>query len=495
VNKRLLWLCLFCIATFVIAFCYFLRWRSVVVYGDDLIIYKDYSGNKNLLDNIKLLSSFGKFRPVQSLLLNLVLRVLGKKIFAYYVLNVTVQVINGLLLTLLADCFLKNLKLSCLFGIAYSISRFSIFNITQLFNGGILEGIALTFYLLSLYYILKALTDGNLRNKVHPFLLGIFFANLSMYTHERYIMMLVFIIVTALFFTCKILSSKQKLLIATVSILSIAANILIKKTILGMPFFVGTGGTHIAFSFSTAISFFIDGILSIIQINSGDENLIGIKHSSLSFSYQILLVIFVCSITFLFVKFIFANTKKNSSNDRGGLHLFLLLCLLIFLLLVPAVVTIRIEQRWLQASNAGFLLLIVLSFSAMDTKIARKNLLAGLLIFLFLFIDYTYLRKGAPGTYMMNSERNVCMLKSSLDHNIIWRETDSLFIIRKVSTIYYDQDIQWTLADGYFFSYYQGKNKILKFIDSVQIPSTLSSCHANTQIISLADSVVTIHKS
>src|SRR6266480_2115991 len=89
----------------------------------------------------------------------------------------------------------------------------------------------------------------------------------------------------------KTLPLKGRIGLMVVVIATLILNVAIKR-FYSLPFFLGTASTDITYSFSSAISYFFDGILSILQINSGPEYLVGIPFSSLS-AYKKLLVILI----------------------------------------------------------------------------------------------------------------------------------------------------------------------------------------------------------
>jgi hypothetical protein len=86
-------------------------------------------------------------------------------------------------------------------------------------------------------------------------LFAILFANLSLYTHERYIVLLPFLLLVLIATTTlKKVKQKQSGLITALIIGSVLLNVFVKKYVFGMSFFVGTGGTHVVFSVNTAYS-------------------------------------------------------------------------------------------------------------------------------------------------------------------------------------------------------------------------------------------------
>jgi hypothetical protein len=502
-NKKNYYFLLFLVAAPVIIYFYYLKWRTTTIYGDDLSIYQSHETVRGIMANIKFFSSFGKFRPVHSTILTIMLDCFHKNLYAYYFINVCIQAINGLILALIANWFIKSIFFSCILGLVFSLSRFSLFNITQLFNGGILEGLAITFCLASLYFILKAVTQptDSHTSKYNSFLWSILFANISMYTHERYIVLLPFILLVSLLFPgLKTFTTKQKVLSASLVLLSILLNVAIKKFGFGTPFFVGTGGTNIAFSLTTAKSYFNDAVLSIFQINSGPEYLVGITFSSLPVLYQRFVLFFATMVFILFIAYLYKSIKKlinKDTDNKTNFFIFLSLSVVFVFLLIPAIVTIRLEQRWLQASFSVFLLMIAVAINGMyATKITKYSFLS-LLTILLLLIDTNYLSSGGNNIYMMNSERNATKFKTAVDNGTIHAKTTQLSLLEKKKDINNENDINWTLYGGYFFDFYQNKSKQLVFIDSMDlkdVPATNFNTDS-TQVITVTDKVIDVTNS
>ena len=352
------------IAIPVILYFYFLKWRTNTIYGDDLNIFISQSSVHGLWARMKLDIAFGKFRPIHGFLTDLLISGFQKNLAYYYLFNILVQVVNTFLLTALLNLFLKRPLLSLCFGLIAGLSGFTFFNISQLFNGGALEGLAITFFLLSLFYMTRILIgpDPTVPQQVKGILLGLLFANLCMYTHERYIVLFPFItMVLYLFPGLRSMGQRRKFLFSLLAVGSILLNVLIKKVFFSMPFFVGTGGTNISFSFSSAFSFFTQAVLSIFQFNTGPEYLVGLPFSRLSDLGKTAVILLAFSLVSLFVAYLTGIRKALIQKDRRPIPkfiLFLLLMGLFALLLAPAVVTIRLEQRWLQASFDLFILMI-----------------------------------------------------------------------------------------------------------------------------------------
>ena len=458
----------------VIIFLYFYRWKTNTIYGDDLFAYRDHFRVIEFSEKLKLFISSQKFRPISWLAYETVITFFKAHLFRYYVFNVLIQSLNTIILIGVFNTIFRRAIYATVFGLLFGLSRFGLYNITQLFCGGVLEGLAMTFFLLTLYFIINSIQYHTPnKNRVYSFLLwAILFANLAMYTHERYIVLSPFIGMIILFFPYKnVLNTQQKILGLGLSLLSVVLNVAVKKICFGMPFFVGTGGTNIKFSFKSALGYYFDGILSIIQINSGPEYLVGIPHTSLNFLFQIILVLIVVIELFILgfcIKSYLKDIKQNIEGAVGKFISFLYVFALLNICLVPAIVTIRLEQRWLQASFGAFLLLMAMAFSKLSV-FENKRLLGVFSAFIILFLvsDYNYLSNGANNFYLKDAEKTAWFFKNAIDNGVIRENSDTIVVFEKNKYVNAEGALNWSVGDGYIFKFYQNKAKKVLFIDSV----------------------------
>jgi hypothetical protein len=138
------------------------------------------------------------------------------------------------------------------------------------------------------------------------------------------------------------------------------------------------------------------------------------------------------------------------------------------LLLAPAIVTIRLEQRWLQASLGILVLIIVMLLSSFRfNNSMAKYILCASFVFVFLLVDREYLSKGANLIYMMSCENSAAVFKKGVDKGVIRNSTKNLYVWEKTRNENGENEVKWYLADGYFFDFYGGNKKNLVFIDSV----------------------------
>jgi|GEM_PF-2432261 hypothetical protein len=473
-NKKSFLFLLSLVAVPIIIYLFFLRWRTNVIYGDDLYVFTNHETLKTFVEKINMAVSAGKYRPVSDFVLHYVIEILQKNVTAYYLFNVFIQTINTFLFAAIAYIFSQSRYLSLLFALLIGLSRFAFYNLTQLLLGGALEALAMTFFLASLYFILKPLVNKNLTQsqKLKSIIWSIVFANLDMYTHERYIVLIPFICIVILFSPdLEIVPTKQKKAIGLLLLVSVILNVVLKKYVYNMPFFVGTGGTHITFSFSSAATFFKDAVLSILQINSGGNYLIGIEFLRLPI-FDILLVLVSVSCMLLimvpYLSYLWKIISLKQKEKYSDLSIFLFLILIFGFALVPAIVTIRLEQRWLQASYSIFILLIVIAASRIQFKDNKKKGFSLILfVAIFLWADSVYLHIGSQNIYMSYSEKIAEDFKKGVDDNVIHPNSTRLFIWQNKIDSNTIGELNWVLAQGYFFNFYHGKRKSIIYVDSV----------------------------
>jgi hypothetical protein len=483
----------------IIIYFYFLQWQTMAIYGDDINIYMSHLNLHSFGERMNLDVAYGKFRPVHSLFTIILIEVFNKNVHGYYLFNIAVQSLIVLTLAASLNLFLRSPWLSLFLGLIAGLSRFSFFNISQLYNGGALEGLAMVFFLVSLFFMIKVLHQKELTppQLLRNLIAGVLFANLSMYTHERYIVVFPLMILAILVFPgLRKLTVRQKTGLILGALASIILNILLKKFIYSMPFLMGTAGTSIKFSFSTISSFLADALLSIFQVNSGPDYLVGVPFSFLTVFDQTIVIITFCAILTVLLWYLFrtgkAFARKNTEFPTSRLILLFLIALF-FAFLVPAVVTVRLEQRWLQASFSLLVLMLAIALNdlAGRKKYLRNSLLIGL-GFLFLWTDYNYLYKGADNLYMANCERIAAIFRQAISTGVIRPNTPDLYMWEKKRDANLESEVDWVLGKGTFFDFYQGKRKKLLYADST---TSLTGFDADSdQIIYPASRVIDITK-
>jgi hypothetical protein len=365
-----------------------------------------------------------------------------------------------------------------------------------------MEGLAMVLFLLTLYFILRAMVakESTGKQNINDLLYAVLFANLAIYTHERYIVLFPFIILVALFYPLSNkLSSIQKAGVCALAVLSMAINVVIKKYIYGFSFFMGTADQEIHPSYSQALGFLRDGLLSIVQLNSGPEGISGMNYTELSRPYKFLLLLIGGALLLLLVMYLINVRRAYKYKEVRGMDSFriiLFLSILFGLCILPAIVTIRLEQRWLQASFSVFILIVVIAFCNIRTRhTLAKNLGFCMFVLLFVISDRNYLVKAREHVFFKYAEWMADEYKEAIFHGVIRPGTENIFIYDKRKDTEHEWTTNWILANGYNFEFYQGKSKNILFLDSTVFTNKEQLIHFNKnkdQIVSFQGNVIDI---
>ena len=495
-NKKNYYFLLFLVAAPVIIYFYYLKWRTTTIYGDDLYIFKNHASAQRFADKINLDILSGKYRPIHGITLHWIIELFSKNLQAYYCFNVAIQAINTFLFAIVLDLFLKSPVISFLFSLVWGLSRFSYYVISQFFNGGSLEGLATTFFLLFLLYLVKVFIDTDTSKKNKHLLLCILWANFCLYTHERYIILLPFLVLVIILLpSLKELSLKVKSGLSVLVLGSILLNVLIKKSIYSIPFFLGTSNASITFSYSAATAFFKDAILSVFQINSGPEYTAGQQYTTLPIHDKELVWALLGGLL-LALFFYIVSTIRSYQSKENKLRFFpefILLGVLIVLLIIPGTFTIRFEQRWLQAPFCVFILMLVIILTRLQMKKAMRLSACTFFIALFLWTNYRYFSLGVNNYFMNQAENMAYKFKEAALNNTIHANTAKLYVL-DYKDVNGKDALTWYLAQGYFFDFYQNKSKQLLFIDSTDLMKTpaINFNTDTTQVVTITDKVTDV---
>ena len=151
----------------------------------------------------------------------------------------------------------------------------------------------------------------------------------------------------------------------------------------------------------------------------------------------------------------------KQEEEKRKFYIFLSLFILLLLCLAPAVVTIRLEQRWLVAPFGIFILMAVVAISSfhLNNSIVKQ---VAFVVFIgcLLWINFDYNNKGAANLFFRKAEITAELFKAGVADSSIRANTSLLYILqRKIDT---------NTTNGYIFRYYQGRSKKIIFSDSVR---------------------------
>ena len=317
-------------------------YRPTVFLGDDLsllFLYKKGSfatGFINVLSGIE--HAYDKYRPLFVLMLSIELSVFQNNINIYFIFNITICSLSILIFLNLIRKIAPNVPKDVLFLILIllSTSRFLAYHITQVW--GTLEHLSQLFAILSLnvLYTRKHTQQHSIQSLLSSALWSLLFAFLSVLVHERYLIIFVGFCVI---YYIKISDYHYRNFLVFLSFAICIITLFGRSWITGIPTFLGTGGQQISINFSDILANTSQGFLSIVGLNWGPEYLIGANFLQIGHYAKIHIV----SIILILLSLYFHRIKIWTHELFPCLVEIMLIG---FVLLIPPILTIRMEQRW-----------------------------------------------------------------------------------------------------------------------------------------------------
>ena len=359
----------------------FWPWMPEVFFGDDLsnfLAYKD--GNFPVgLEQTFSFAFAEKYRPIFVWVISFMFGTFQEHIAAYLAVNILLHGLNATFVFALAHRLSNgNWIVSLIVALAVATSRFATYQVTQV--TGLLEGIALMFFLVMTYCMVRA-NDAAKEIACRWCWAAVVAALLIIHTHERYIVVAVWLSLTIILLpNIRRIGQNQRFMLLGSCVAMLLLNLIIKTTILEIPFFVGTGGTRVDIDALRILDHLRQAFLSIYGFNEGPEYLVGVRIGSLGAVWLLALtfaLVWLMSIVSGMRSALETNTQSASSaSSWRPLALPLLLVALGTFVLIPAVLTIRLEQRWLLEP---FIILLLLFAWAAGILSAKKQTLVWIL--------------------------------------------------------------------------------------------------------------------
>ena len=427
----------------------YFEWMPKIFYGDDLFFYDSFSKGECATQIADVFTSTcaDKYRPIPALFYSLEMRMFGVDAWKYFVVNIIINSINGVLFSCLVwELSKKNIFVTILLGLCFVTSRFNTFPIVV--ANGPYELLAIPAFIFSIwmYYDIT-------QNKPGKYLIGkklICALVFMVLVHERYLVMAVPIVLVYSFDKGVISSlGKKRFFIASAAIGFVASLLLFKKFVLSSNILVGTGGREISLDLDKVILNLLEASLSIVGFNYGPNYLVGLRLIDLPLiPFWILAAIL--SLSIIIFALVAAKVFSFSENRKHlGLPSFVWVTLFVFmLLLVPPIMTIRMEQRWLFMPFAIVALLGAWLYGNAPEAYKRISILL-IASFAIASITLDHLLKATYGlTFYGSSSKDADVFKKSFIDNSAYNE--SVFYLPKSQESF----CTWVLGDGQIFKYY-----------------------------------------
>lgn len=472
-NNSKVQLCLVLMFALVAAFWRYSPLMPKVFYGDDLGFFLAFKDGEcgTVVSQILTTVCADKFRPVAAGFILLLFNLFDSTIAHYMTVNVLLQAISATLVFAIAHRLSNgNLVVALCIAIAVATSRFAAYQVTQVI--GPVEGLALPLFLAVVYSLLRA--DEQQEDTWRFGWTAILLSFLLIHNHERYILISAWLgIAFILLPNFRALPEKYFVALLAASVALPVFYVAYKIAVLHTPFLVGTGGSYLDFDPGRMLKHLRQAVLSIFGFNSGPENLIGVKLRSLPwFPAWILASIFFITIVliiFLGVRSALIHQAKSISIliRLSSIRWPILFFVLSLLLLLPAISTIRVEQRWL---FAPFILLLLAGAWAVSQQQSKFRIPGWPLIVVLsvssILLDRAIL-KHFNNVFFVYSPRFAEMVKRDIADKYSGQSWD-------IDLLAVKSHCDWSLWNGGFFRIYGGQQRQVKCISTNDISGDIA---------------------
>jgi hypothetical protein len=423
----------------IVAIAWFSPYSYHAVMGDDLyaITASQNGGFASSFWKAFSHAPLNKYRPITDIVFRAEILMFGKEMLRYIQLNIVIEIINSFILSFICwRVSQRKISVALLGGILFIVSRFSYYNIVQIF-GGALEGVALFFVLLQVCMVVLAFETRELKF----LMLAVVSYACALFTHERFMVMGVFIFFSIIWAPIDYKQRFTKYYLACIPVLILFSNFAIKVFWLKSNFFEGGGGTAIDFNLRQFLTFCADGLLNLCGFNVGPKYLSGI-HVSDAGLWGITLGVFFCTVIVALVWVARAGHDKNFITLKKGL----LFCSLLIPLLAAASITFRQEYRWLYAPYAVFVVAICYTLGCVQVK--KIRLLFTFIILLSAFNIETFYRLFNENIYFFSALRIAESAQETVIKNLEKHPEKSVYLYKAKDTA------KWIFQKNDFFRYY-----------------------------------------
>jgi len=357
----------------------FAEWMPAHFFGDDLANIWDYMQGSFPSDLVQAFTQTPshKYRPVFHWVLGELFGLFGDSIKAYLFFNVLLHALIGALVFRLA-WQLAGWSFAIASGVAVVVvmARFGLYHVTQV--TGLVEGLAFALFLLSLHFLSSASQADHRWRDVYVVLAALA-ALMAVASHERYLVYVAWVALVLLLRPALVGHPRARLMTGAGLVSALPVYFLVRNYLLGNAGLLGTDGKALAFDSARAADHAGQALLSLSGYNHGPDYLIGASASSISsILLYVAIAIAACWVGCLLLSVIGVAraSLEEKAQSRYRLEWAVALVVLAGVMLVPMLLTVRLEQRWLVQPFA----LIVLAFAvALSVGLTRHRHLAVLL--------------------------------------------------------------------------------------------------------------------
>ena len=334
-------------AVVALACLWFATFHRVIVMGDDaLLVYQVLHGGFRIDPQHAFTTVLAdKYRPVLQLVLGVIVPIFGANFVYYESLNLLVELANAAVVARTVWIISRRSALLA-FGaaVAFVICRFGYYNVLQIF--GLMEGLALLFMLLSVMDCVRAYANDRLA----PLIRAVVWYGLAVFTHERYLVLGLFIVLCIVFHPQARTERLKAALIGIGTCGILLLNVALKIVVFHSTVLMGTAGEKMSAA-SPIGHFLLTGLENVLGFNVGPAYLAAQDLSSVGPLGYVVGILVVVPAIVIFGAYLAQGVRTRSLSTGRTI----LISLVLFgSLLLTASITIRQEFRWLYGPEAIF---------------------------------------------------------------------------------------------------------------------------------------------
>lgn len=457
-----LWLLPILFVATVAAIWRFSPWTASVFFGDDLSIYLAFlDGNCATRASQMLVATCAdRFRPVASAFLVALMHAFGAQKSLFIDVNIALQGAVATMAFLIAFHLSRRSWLAALaMAAAVALSRFAVWNVNQVI--GPVESLPLLLTLGVVYSVIRAEQDQQRTWKWG--LLALLFAFIAIFAHERFTVVPVWLGLA--FLSCNRVRQLPTWRIALLVGGCVALPlfyIAYKTFALDSDFLIGTGNTHLKLDFPLILKHAYGGISSIFGFNHGPSFLLG-KNVTPGWNTPFLLALAFLLLFLAITGYALGSVLAHASSLRAKMEAVrwpALLLILAAFLLAPALLTIRLEIRWLYASFVMVLMVCVWAVSAVSRTTRRRVAVAAVLFCATSVALDTVIMRSFGDLFFVYSGRFAELVKLDIVDQHPEQKTGLAFLTE-------EGECSFTLLNGAFFRVYGNGTRAVHCFSSV----------------------------
>jgi hypothetical protein len=407
---------IFIVATLVSAW-RFLPWTTPLLFGsDDLLLYLAFIDGDcaTRASEIFTATCQERFRPIASGSILALMHVFGEQKSLFFDVNFAIQGAIATLSFLIAFHLSRRSWLAALaIAGAVALSRFAVWNVVQVI--GPVESLPLLLTLGTVYSVVRA--DECQQHTWRWGLLALLCTLIAIFAHERFT-------VVPVWLGLAFLSSNQvrQLPVWRIAVLiggcvALPLFYIAYKTFaLHSDFLIGTANTHLKLDFPLILQHAYEGVSSIFGFNRGASYLLGENVTpgwNAPFVLAAAFLLLFLATTLYALRCVLAPASSLRAKMEVVRWPALLLILAAFLL-TPALLTIRLEIRWLYASFILVLLVCAWAVSAVSRNTRRRVAVAVVLLCITSVALDTTIMRSFGGLFFVYSGRFAELVKRDI---------------------------------------------------------------------------------